>query len=402
MRRFLALWLCSLWLAAAHHAAAQVVRVNKSAGGKVSINWTQFGASKTTAGTIFLKTVQGDLVRSGWFVPAGAGAAFTIVGQCSDSGSSLDVKCTVYDAATGQMRLNKSYRSAANDARRLAHQVADEIVEAITGRKGMASGRLVVVGNRTGHKELYLCDYDGQGLVQLTKDGNISIEPKWGPDGSTIIYTAFLKRYPDVYTIDVSSGARRRIAGYPGLNAGGAIAPNGREAALVLSKDGGTDLYIKNLKTDELVRLTRSPKAAEASPSWSPDGNQIAYVSDQSGSPQVYVMSRSGGTPKRITSRGSENVAPEWGPGGLIAYSSRLGGSYQVFVTDPNTLESRQVSPGDASYEDPCWAPDGRHLAASRVVQYRSKIYLLDTLGDAPIALLDTQGDWYSPSWSSR
>lgn len=402
MRRIPLLLLCSLGLAVAHHAEAQVVRVSKGAGGKVSINWSQFGASRTAAGTAFLKTVQDDLLKSGWFVPAGAGAAFTLVGQGNDSGSSLDVKCTVYDANSQQMRLNKGYRAAANDARRLAHQVADEIVEAITGRKGIASGRLVVVGNRTGHKELYLCDYDGQGLAQLTKDGNISLEPKWGPDGDTIIYTAFLKRYPDVYTVSVSSGARKRIAGYPGLNAGGAISPSGREAALVLSKDGGTDLYIKNLKTDELFRLTRSPKAAEASPSWSPDGSQLAYVSDQSGSPQIYVIARSGGTPRRLTSRGSENVAPDWGPAGLIAYASRLGGAYQVFVLDPNTLDSKQVSPGDASYEDPCWAPDGRHLAAARVVQYRAKIYLLDTLGDAPIALLDTQGDWYSPAWSPR
>lgn len=383
-------------------AARAQVRVVKGAGQKASINWTGFGASKTTAGAIFLKTLQGDLVRSGWFVPVGAGAEFTLVGQCNDGGSSLDAKCTVYDTTTQQMKLNKGYRAAADDARRLAHQVADEIVEAITGQKGMASGRLVVVGNRTGHKELYLCDYDGQNLVQLTKDGSISIGPKWGPDGNTIAYTSYLKRYPDVYTIDVSSGRRQRIASYPGLNTGGAISPDGREMALVLSKDGGTDLYLKNVKSGELVRLTSSPRAGEASPSWSPDGNQLVYVSDQSGSPQLYIMSRSGGSPRRITSRGSENVAPDWGPGGLIAYSTRLGGSYQVCVVDPNTLDSKQITPGDASYEDPCWAPDGRHIASGRSVQYRSKIYLLDTLGDAPIALLDTQGDWYSPAWSSR
>lgn len=383
-------------------ASAQV-RVSKGAGHKTSIDWSSFGGSQTPAGSVFKKTLQDDLVRSGWFTPAARGQGILVLqGLYEDDGLDLKVKCYMFEMQTQRSYLSKSYRAGGPEARRLAHKVADEIIEAVTGKKGICSGRIVLVGNRSGNKEIYLCDSDGQGLVQLTRDGKIGLAPKWGPDGNTIVYTSYLKGYPDVYSIDLGTGDRKRLAGYPGLNTGADISPNGREMALILSKDGNPELYVKNLRGGQLTRLTSSPRAAEASPSWSPDGNQIVYVSDQSGTPQLYIISRDGGRPARMTSRGSENVAPDWGANGWIAYTTRIGGRYQVCVMDPNSGVVKQITSDNADYEDPCWAPDNRHLACGRSRQYRSAIYLLDTLGDPPVALLEIQGDWYSPAWSAK
>ena len=402
MNRFTASLILAFVFTAACTASAQV-RVSKGAGHKTSIDWSSFGGSQTPAGSLFKKTLQDDLVRSGWFTPAARGQGILVLqGLYEDDGADLSVKCYVFEMETKQNYLSKSYRAGGPEARRLAHKVADEIIEAVTGKKGICSGRLVIVGKRTKTKEIYLCDPDGQNVVQLTKDGKISLAPKWGPDGDTIVYTSYLKGYPDVYSINVGTGRRNRLAGYPGLNTGADISPNGREVALILSKDGNPELYVKNLRNGELTRLTSSLRAAEASPSWSPDGNQIVYVSDQSGTPQLYIISRDGGRPARMTSRGLENVAPDWGANGWIAYTTRVGGRYQVCVMDPSSGVTRQITSDDADFEDPCWAPDGRHLACGRSQQYRSAIYLLDTLGDPPIALLDTQGDWYSPAWSAK
>lgn len=401
MRRILMWGMCLALLWGVESARAQV-RVSKSAGYKSAMDWSQLSAGSSAAGALFRRTLIDDLTKSGWFAPAAAGRGeFSLQGLCEEAGGELRVKCYVYEVQAQRNLLSRGYKQASAEARRLAHRVADEIIEAVTGHRGMFSGRLAVVGNRTGTKEIYLCSPDGQDLIQLTRDKKISVGPNWGPDGQSIVYTSYLKGYPDIYQINIASGDRRRLSSSPGLNAGAAISPNGREMALVLSKDGNPELYILNLRNNELTRLTSTPRAAEASPSWSPDGNRIVYVSDQSGSPQLYIVSRSGGKPTRLTSRGSQNVAPDWGPGGLIAYASLLG-RFQVCVIDPNTFDTKQVSPGDADYEDPCWAPDGRHIACGRGRQYRSAIYLLDTLGDPPIALLEIQGDWYSPSWSPK
>jgi TolB protein len=376
------------------------VRVVKGAGTKTSIDWSSYSVGGDAAAQTFLKVLGDDLLRSGWFTRGGPGAAELALAGSVSGGGSVRAQVWVTGRVDQRQYLAKSYSADAGAVRRLAHQVADDIVEAVTGRKGILSGKFALVGNRTGKKELYLCDADGQGLVQLTRDGNISVAPNWAPDGRLLAYTSYLKGFPDIYTIELASGRRQRIASYPGLNTGAAFSPDGREMAMILSKDGNPELYIRNVQSGALTRLTETKRAAEASPCWSPDGRQIAYVSDQSGSPQLYVMSRSGGAPRRLTSRGSQNVAPDWGPHNLIAYASLLGGRWNVAVLDPATLDTKQITMGDADYEDPSWATDGRHIVAARAVRYQSKVYLLDTLGDAPIALTDSAGDWYSPAWA--
>jgi TolB protein len=376
------------------------VRVVKGAGEKSSIDWSGFNAAGDAGAQTFLKTMTDDLVRSGWFKRGAPGATeFALTGSVTGSGA-LQVQAIVYGRVAARQVFGKSYSGEPAAARRLAHQVADEIIEAITGRKGLASARMAVVGTRSGKKELYLCDADGQGLTQLTRDNSISISPNWSPDGRQLIYTSFMKGFADVYLVELASGGRRRVAGFAGLNTGASISPNGREVALILSKDGNPELYVMSIGGGGLTRLTNTRRAGEASPSWSPDGSRIVYVSDQSGSPQLYMVSRSGGEPRRLTSRGSQNVAPDWGANNIIAFASLFGGRWNICVMDPDNLQVKQITNGDADYEDPSWAPDGRHLASGRGLRYQSKVYLLDTMGDAPIALTDYPGDWYSPAWA--
>ena len=72
MRRFIISILAVLAAFAADTASAQV-RVSKGAGHKTTIDWSSFGGSQTAAGSVFKKTLQDDLVRSGWFLPAARG-----------------------------------------------------------------------------------------------------------------------------------------------------------------------------------------------------------------------------------------------------------------------------------------------------------------------------------------
>lgn len=375
------------------------VRVVKGAGEKSSMDWSAFSAGGDAVAQTFFKTLTDDLLRSGWFKRGVPGSSeFILTGNAAGAGG-LRVQATVYGRVAARQLLGKSYVADVAGARRLAHQVADEIIEAVTGRKGISGGRMALVGTRSGKKELYICDADGQGLTQVTRDNSISIGPNWTPDGRQILYTSYLKGFPDVYAIELSSGGRRRLTNFPGLNTGATVSPNGREVALILSKDGNPELYVMNIGGGGLTRLTHTRRAAEASPSWSPDGSRIVYVSDQAGQPQLYMMARSGGEPRRLTSRGSQNVAPDWGRNNLITYASLFGGRWNICILDPDSLQTKQVTPGDADYEDPSWTSDGRHIVAARSVRYQSKVYLLDSMGDAPIALTDSPGDWYSPAW---
>lgn len=382
---------------------ASDVTITKPGGaGKASLDLSQLRAGGG-APAQFLKTLESDLERSGWFLISKPGQGGIIVqGACQESGASLVAQCDVRNIGSAESYLNKAFQSERSKPRRLAHEVADAIVYAVKGVPGIASTRIAMIGSRSGGKDLYVCDYDGQGLVQITREGKPCLGPGWSPDASTLVYMSFSRNYPDVYKIDLQSMRRTQIAAYPGLNAGATVAPDGRTVALTLSKDGNPELYLTDLGGGRLTRLTRTERAAEASPAWSPDGSQIVYVSDQSGSPQLYVISRSGGQGKRLSFRGSENVAPDWSREGQIVCSSRQGGRYQLCLIDPSSGAPELLTTDGVDHEDPTWAPDSRHIVYTRTAGYKKDVYVLDTLKDPEIRLTTVAGDWYSPAWSPK
>lgn len=378
------------------------VRVVKSADRKLTLNLSGVRTANDPASRTFFQTLENDLRLSGWFEPLHGRGELQLTGSVDLKGGDVKTALHVIRQNDRATMFSKGYSQKAVLARTLAHRAADDIIESITGHKGMASTRIVVVGTRSGAKELWLCDADGKGLRRITDDKSIVVGPNWAPDGNALLYTSFMRGFPDIFTLDLRNGQRTSISSYGGLNTGAAVSPNGKELALILSKDGNPELYIQNLRGGKPIRLTSTLRATEASPSWSPDGQNLVYVSDQSGTPQLYIINRSGGRARRLSTRGNENVAPDWGANGLIACSSRENRRYSIAIIHPANGETRHLPNDGADYEDPSWAPDGRHLVATRSVHYQSGLYLLDTISDAPVALLQGAGNWISPDWSPR
>ncbi len=385
-----------------HVAAGADVEIVRPGAGKSGIDIsgiTTDGAS----GAEFLQTLENNLVRSGVFVVArGRSSAIVVEGAYRDTGDRTEARGAVRNVSTGHGYFTRTYRGAGGDARTLAKTLADDIVEAVTGQVGIATTRIALIGSVRGIKNLFLCDADGGNFVQVTRDAAVALAPSWFPDAQRLVYTSFHRGYPDVYQIDLRKNARTRIAKFPGLNVSGAISPDSREMAVILSRDGNPELYVMNLETRTLRRLTRTPHAVEASPSWSPDGRQIVFVSDRPGRPHLYITDANGKQVRRLTYQGAENVAPDWGSNGLIAYSSRREGRYRLFTIDPATGQKNRITDEAGDFEEPSWAPNGRHIVCSRRVGYRSEIFIIDTEGDPPVRLAPREGDWYSPVWSQR
>jgi TolB protein len=387
--------------------APRTLVVLKTGEGKIGLDLSgmRIGASSSVA--LFDRTLKRDLERSGWFVLSAKGAgAIAVSGEVVDRSGYVVAKCGVKSRATGKRYFEKTFNDKSSRARALAHVVADEIVRAVKNVPGIASSRIVMIRSVEGRKDIYACDYDGGTVTRLTRDGAVCLAPTWGPEGKTVVYTSFVSGFPDVYRIDaLKAGPKRRLAGYPGLNAGADISPDGKRMALTLSKDGNPDIYIKNLRSGKLKRLTRTSFAAEASPSWSPDGKKIVFVSDKSRMPQLVVIDVATGHQRKLTVpayHGRNNQSPDWGPGGLIAFASMRGGKYQIGVIDPVKGTTVWLTDAPADHEDPSWAPDGRHIVCSKTTGYHSQLYMLDVRGDAPLLLNLQSGDWYSPSWSPR
>ena len=112
-------------------------------------------------------------------------------------------------------------------------------------------------------------------------------------------------------------------------------------------------------------RLTNHP-AIDTTPTWSPTGVQIAFTSDRSGSPAIYVVGSDGLNLRRI-SRVQDGYCdrPTWSPAPFneLAFVCRTGPGYDIKIFDFATDETRQITFGEGSNESPAYSSNGRHLA---------------------------------------
>lgn len=336
------------------HSLLQAVEVEVSGTKKIDV---QISAFQGTEAALVQKIVTEDLRRTLMINPVSTGGTYSVVAQLS--AGSLSGK--VADTTRGSEVLSKNY---SGDFRKMAHEFADDILEAITQVKGFATSSVAFISGASGSKELYTMDIDGVNIKKLTSDKSISTNPAWSHNGDRLTYMSYRSGYPDVYVIKLAQGIRTRVAGFPGINSGPAFSPNGDQIALTLSKDGNPEIYTMSSAGGSPSRLTRT-RGTETSPSWSPDGNQIVYNSDERGSNQLYVVSANGGDPIRLNTPGSYSAEPNWSPDGKkIAYVSRQSGVFTIWVYDFETRSARQVSPGAG--EDPSWTRNSRHLVYSQ------------------------------------
>src|SRR5919108_5410309 len=99
-------------------------------------------------------------------------------------------------------------------------------------------------------------------------------------------------------------------------------------------------------------------------PSWSPDGKRIAFTANVSGSLDVYVAPRRGGTPKRLTKGRANDALPTWSPDGRrIAFVSDRGGDVEIYVMNTDGSHQRRLTHSRGVDTSPAWSPDGTQLA---------------------------------------
>src|SRR4029453_1087206 len=86
---------------------------------------------------------------------------------------------------------SKKIEMPANQARRLAHKIADEVVMQFTGELGIADTKIAYVGVVSGNKELHTMDYDGANPTRVTSNNSINLSPVWSPDTRSLAFTSY-------------------------------------------------------------------------------------------------------------------------------------------------------------------------------------------------------------------
>ena len=330
------------------------------------------------------------------------GAEALVKGEVTYKDLSFSLEVRLYDVVKKELIIGKRYIGEIPDLPRMVHRFADEIIFALTGEQGIFQTKVVFVSKATGNKEIYLMDFDGRNVTQITRHQSICLSPRWSPDGAKIAFTSYKAGNPDLYIKDLRTGEERNISHYPGLNISPAWAPDGQRLALTLSKDGNPEIYTIRQDGSGLVRLTNHP-AIDVSPTWSPDGKKIAFVSNRGGNPQIYLMDANGENVQRLTFEGKYNTHPAWSPrGDRIAFDSLKDGTHNICTIHPDGSDFRVLTANLGRCEAPSWSPDGRHLVFNSSKDGGPHIFLIDAEGTRIKKLTFQKGGDTDPNWSPR
>ena len=281
--------------------------------------------------------------------------------------------------------------------RRQVHAFADEFVKAL-GRKPICLTKIAFKGETGSSGEIFVSDFDGANAQPITSDKVIVSAPCWVPGRLALYYGSYKFNHADIFYHNLSTGERRAFARYGGSNISPAVSPDGSKVAMILSKDGWTDLYVCNTDGSGLKRLTRSPQD-ESSPCWSPDGQWICYASKDRERRALCKISPDGGQPQRIPTPGAANpTEPDWSPDGQwIAFTVQFR-DFQIYVVSAKGGDAISLVPG----EDPSWAPNSRTLAFARRQGGHYTLSLLDvpTKQVKDVSRISGSNSQSQPSWA--
>ena len=310
-------------------------------------------------------------------------------------GNTGNVQGRVTDRFSKSSLLARSYTGAS--PRREAHAFADDIVLAITGKKGIALTKIAFKAEQPGGEgEIYVADFDGHNPQAVTHDGAIVAAPAWAPGRLALYYTSYKLGNPDIFYHDLSTGQRRAIARYSGLNSSAAVSPDGTKVAMILSKGGSPNVYVCNADGTDPKKLTSTSE--DSSPCWSPDGQWICFATKINSRRLLAKVPAGGGEIQIVKTVGVSNpTEPDWSPDGKwIAFTSQMG-EFDVCVVPAGGGTATVLVRG----EDPSWAPNSRTLiCARRPASYRYVLSLLDAPTKQVKDVSRVSGNDSQPAWA--
>ncbi|OGP82784.1 MAG: Tol-Pal system beta propeller repeat protein TolB [Deltaproteobacteria bacterium RBG_13_65_10] len=329
------------------------------------------------------------------------GAEALVKGSVVDTDGRIAVEARIFDVYKGQRVVGKRYSGDARDWRQIAHKLANEIFKYFTGDDGVFDSQIAFAGKPTrGAKEIFVADFDGSNVTQVTRNASINNFPKWSRDGSRLCFTSFKRGHPTLYLIGRGMRGARALRPSSVIYQG-SWSPKGDLLAVAGLVGGNSEILLLSSGGLSFTRLTSHP-AIDTAPTWSPDGSKILFVSDRSGSPQIYVMNADGSGQHRLSFQGSYNVHPVWSPkGDRIVYAGMVGGRFDIFTMKPDGSNVVQLT-SSGNNEYPSWAPNGRQITFQSGRGARTGIYVINANGTNLRRIASAPEGATAPDWSGH
>ena len=313
------------------------------------------------------------------YATAPANASFVVFGSLGVSNGKLVTNGFVFDTKNLQYPqvLAKQYSEDPTEdaARQTAHRFADEIILRLGGgTPGIAESKIYyvrILGKDA--KEIWMMDYDGADQHAITHLGTISMGPRVSPDNSRIAFES-LGKYG--FQLKMYSLLLNRYLNFPtGATSAESPtwSPDGNQLAYAAAPSGDFQIWRADANGALASRITSFP-GGNVQPTYNPKtGAQIGFISGRTGLPQLYIMNTDGSSVQRLTDGGYAS-SPSWSPSGqfiTFAWQRKYGlgapGGRDIYVIQvaPNADGSYkivQLTHDGGPCDSPSWSPDGRHI----------------------------------------
>jgi tol-pal system beta propeller repeat protein TolB len=310
-----------------------------------------------------------------------------------------------FDSVYTRFALRDSIRrdSVGRELRFAIHGVSDEVERWLTGTRGIAATKIAYIDGT----KLKIVDSDGANERTLPTVG-AALSPSWHPSGRYIVYADADDRGTRIAQFDLRTMRPRLLAASTrGLNITPVYTKDGKSIVWAMGGDSPAELMLASAGGDDsLPRPFVGRTGFETtSPSFSPDGRQIVFMSPRPLTPQLYTMNVDGTglrllTPV-VTGKRSYRTGADWSPNGQEIAFQQQNGDFQVWVIGVKDRVMRQLT-NEGENEDPSWAPDGRHLAITRrlgEIGAPRSIWILDER-TGRLRQLTQSGDGRLSDWS--
>jgi TolB protein len=227
-------------------------------------------------------------------------------------------------------------------------------------------------------------------LTRLTSGPWDDITPAFSPDGTRLAFSSNRNGYWNLYVMELSTGQILQITDSADYEAAPSWSPDGLWLAYEYyspESQGGLDIYVRSIEGGDPIRLTDDP-GVDHSPAWSSQGRLIAFVSDRSGEPEIWLADLDKVGEERFTnisrSQTSWEAYPAWSPdGNKLAWAADENGYRGLYVWESPAPAGLTHTPTYIGNGDrPVWSPDGREVFSALAAPNQS--YLVTYAIDAP------------------